>query len=261
MSYPRVLMWHGFETRDDDTDPHRMFVPADRFARQLDALVRRRSHFLDLTGFLRGLETGRWPSRSVLVTIDDGYVSTLTDAAPQLAQRGIPAVLFALPGRLGGTSGWMAASPDNPLLDADGLRELERLGVHVEAHGWDHRLLPGLEADELRRQVVDTRTALADLLGRAPVTFAYPSGQHDSAARAAVRDAGYTCAFAVHESRLDPWALGRVDVNSTETDLSFRLKISSLWPLAFRTLGRVAPLRRGLHNLVGSARASGSRAA
>ena len=254
MSRPRVLMWHGFEQRDDADDPYRVFVRPEAFARQLDALAARGSHFLDLDGYLEGLRTGRWPARSVLVTIDDGYVSTLTQAAPLLAARGVPAVLFALAGRLGGRSVWMPGMEDEPLLDRDGLRALEAHGVRVEVHGWDHALLPGLPPAELRRQVADARAALADLLGRPPGAFAYPSGQHDAAARRAVRDAGYACGFAVHDAADGRWALRRVDVNPTDTDLSFALKAEPLWPLAYATAGRVAPLRRAVHRLVGSDR-------
>jgi peptidoglycan/xylan/chitin deacetylase (PgdA/CDA1 family) len=248
-------MWHGFGQRTDATDPHRVFLPVETFVRQLDLLLARGSTFLDLDGYLAGLETGRWPKRAVLVTIDDGYVSTLTEAAPLLAARAVPAVVFALPGRLGGTSDWMPDAADNLLLDADGLRSLEALGLRVEVHGWDHRLLPGLPAEELRRQVSEARTALADLLGREPEAFAYPSGQHDAAARAAVREAGFSCAFGVHEPRdLNRYSLGRVDVNPTDTELTFRLKATRLWTPAYRTAGRVAPLRRGLHRLVGATR-------
>jgi peptidoglycan/xylan/chitin deacetylase (PgdA/CDA1 family) len=251
MARPTVLMWHGFGDRTDASDPYYVFVRVEAFARQLDLLQRRGAHFLDLDGYLAGLETGRWPARSVLVTIDDGYVSTLSEAAPLLAQRSIPAVLFALPGRLGGRSDWMPGAADFALLDADGLRELETMGVRVELHGWDHTLLPGLPADQLRRQVVDARAALADVLGREPVAFAYPEGKHDAAARRAVREAGFSCAFGVHEPDDDDrWALGRVDVNPTDTDLTMRLKASPVWPLAYRTIGRVAPLRRSLHRLL-----------
>lgn len=251
---PRVLMWHGFEQRDDADDPYRVFVRPEAFARQLDALAARGSHFLDLDGYLAGLRAGRWPARSVLLTIDDGYVSTVTRAAPLLAARGVPAVLFALAGRLGGRSSWMPAMPDEPLLDRAGLRELEAHGVRVEAHGWDHALLPGLPPAELRRQVADARAALADVLGRPPVAFAYASGQHDAAARRAVRDAGYACGFAVHDAAEGRWALSRVDVNPTDTDVSFALKAEPWWPLVYGTLGRVAPLRRAVHRLVGSDR-------
>jgi peptidoglycan/xylan/chitin deacetylase (PgdA/CDA1 family) len=247
-------MWHGFADRNDADDPYRVFVSATAFARQLDLLAARGSHFLDLDGYLAGLARGRWPARSVLVTIDDGFVSTLSVAAPILAARGVPAVLFALPGRLGGRSGWMPDMPDEPLLDAQGLVQLEQHGVRVEVHGWDHTALPGLSPDELRHQVVDARRALADVLGREPVVFAYPFGYHDDAARRTIAEAGYTCAFSVHDAVRGRFAIRRVDVNPTDTELTFRLKATSLWPLAYATLGRIGPLRRGLHQLVGSNR-------
>ena len=253
MSRPLVLMYHGFGERDDATDPYRVFVPVQAFADQLDLLVRRGVHFLDLDGYLAGLATGSWPARSALVTIDDGYVSTLSEAAPLLAARRIPAVLFALAGRLDGRSDWMPQMPDEPLLGADGLRELAGDGIGTEVHGWDHAQLPGLAPDELHRQVTAARDAFADLLGRPPVAFAYASGAHDAAARAAVQAAGYTCAFAVHDAS-GRFALQRVDVNPTDTTTSFRMKSSPWWPLAYRTAGRLGPLRRGLHGLVGSAR-------
>ena len=253
MSRPTILMYHAFGTRSDADDPWRLFVPTEAFERQIASLVARRAHFLDLDGYLAGLRTGRWPARSVLVTVDDGYLSTLTEAAPVLARHRVPSVLFALAGSLGGSSSWMAEMPDEPLLDADGLRALEGHGMAVEVHGWDHTQLPGLPADELRRQVVDARAALADVLGRVPRAFAYASGAHDAPARAAVRHAGYEVAFAVHDAA-DRFAVRRTDVNPTDTDLTFRLKASRWWPVAYATAGRLGPLRRAVHSLVGSAR-------
>jgi len=257
MSAPLILMYHAFGERSDASDPYRVFVPAPVLDRQLGTLQERGAHFLDLDGYLAGLPTRTWPARSVLVTIDDGYTSTLTDAAPVLARRRVPAVLFALAGRLEGCSDWMPGMPSEPLLGLDGLRELEAHGVRTEVHGWDHRLLPGLPPDELHRQVAQSRAAFADLLGRPPVAYAYASGAHDVAARAAVRRAGYTCAFAVHAA-CGPYALQRVDVNPTDTDTTFRMKTQPWWPLAYRTAGRLAPLRRGIHLLVGSARGAGT---
>lgn len=257
MTRPTVLMWHAMGNRNDTNDPYRLFVTPKAFANQLDYLGRHGSRFLDLDEFIAGTKSRRWPARSVLVTIDDGYLSALEIAAPLLAERKIPAVLFAVPGRLGAVPDWMPPMSAEPLLSAGGLREIETYGVQVESHSWDHNLLPGLSDDALGRQVQDSRTALADILGRLPVAFAYPSGLHDERARNGVKAAGYTVGFSVHESSGDQWALPRVDVNPTDTDRTFRLKTSPAWRPALRTVGRLHPLRRGVHRLLGSARSPG----
>lgn len=254
MTPPRILMWHGFGERDDSNDPYRMFVSGQVFGRQLDLLSARGSHFLDLDDYLAGLSTGRWPPRSVLITIDDGFVSTLSIAAPILQSRAIPALMFAVAGRLGGTTAWMPEMPDEPLLDAAGLRELEEHGVRVESHGWDHRALLNLSPSELSRQVVDSRSALAEVLGREPVVFAYPFGSHDREARRAVEAAGYTAAFSVHDATAGNFAVRRLDVNPTDTELTFRLKATPVWPVLYHSVGRLGPLRRATHRLLGSNR-------
>ena len=254
MSAPAVLMWHGFGDRTDADDPYRMFVGGEAFAHQLDLLLERDHCFLNLDRYLHGLHTKRWPARSVLITMDDGYVSSLTVAAPLLAARGIPAVLFALPGRLGGLSDWMPKMPNERLLDVKGLIELEQHGIQVECHGWDHRLLPGLPQQDLRRQVVDARDALADVLQRQPVAFAYPSGRHDEASRRAVEEAGFFCGFSVHSASHGRWALPRRDVNPTDNMLTYRLKATPLWHAAYHSVGRVGPIRRALHRIMGSSR-------
>lgn len=192
----RVLMYHGFGRRPREADPHNLFVPQSDLERQLDVITR---YFrpLDLDGFLAGLGRRRWPGRSVLVTIDDGYASTLEVAAPLLQSRGIPAVAFVCPDVLGGTSSWMDEMPGEPLLDSGGVRALARYGIEVGSHGLDHTLLPGLPADALREQVEGSADRLADVLGRRPRVFAYPEGKFDAAAARAVREAGYEAAFSV----------------------------------------------------------------
>jgi peptidoglycan/xylan/chitin deacetylase (PgdA/CDA1 family) len=219
----RVLMYHGFGSRPPDADPYNLFVPAEDFERHVRFLAR---FFrpLDLTSFLLGLQNRRWPPRSVLVTIDDGYVSTLELAAPLLARHGVPAVVFLCPGRLGGRSSWIPEMPDEPLMTAQQVRELPRFGIEVGAHGLDHTLLPGLDPDDLRAQVHGAAEALADVLGTRPRAFSYPEGQFDAAAVRAVRHAGYDVAFSV---RMDGGRLAvpRRDVNARDTFVSFAAKL------------------------------------
>jgi peptidoglycan/xylan/chitin deacetylase (PgdA/CDA1 family) len=221
---PLVLMYHGFGTRPAEADPYNLFVPVEDFERQLRMLTR---YFrpLDLDGFMSGIERGRWPSRSFLVTIDDGFVSVLEDAAPLLARHSVPAVAFVCPGRFGGSSGWMEETADEDLLDADGVRALREHGIEVGVHSMDHTLLPDLPAEELRRQVVESRAALADVLGVEPRSFAYPEGRFDGAAVRAVREAGYAVAFSVDEGGFGRFTVPRVPVNTKDSSLTFAVKL------------------------------------
>jgi len=251
---PIVLMYHAFGSRDDRQDPHRLFVPVDAFEQQLQHLVARRSNFLDLDGFLAGLQRQHWPARSVLLTIDDGYLSTLLDAAPLLRRYGVPAVLFALGGRLGGRSDWMSDMPHEPLLTAAQLRQLPDYGISVQCHGWDHRHMAGLDDAQLRGQMVDSRARLESETGARIKAFAYPSGVYDPRAVEAAGRAGYECAFAVHTKGQQRYAFRRTDVNATDTHATFRLKTQGWWQRAYYSVGRFSSIRGALHRAIGSAR-------
>ncbi len=221
---PRVLMYHGFGHRPPPTDPHHLFVPLDDLELQLGVLTRW-FRPLDLDGYLAGFVRGRWPARSVLVTIDDGYRSTLTDAAPVLARHGVPAVLFVPPGRLGATSSWMPEMPDELLLEPGELSVLAHHGIEVGVHGMDHRLLLDLPAAELARQVTEARVALADLTGERPRSFAYPSGAFDAATADAVRREGYEVAFSVDQGGHGRYSVTRRPVNTRDSLSAFAAKL------------------------------------
>jgi peptidoglycan/xylan/chitin deacetylase (PgdA/CDA1 family) len=253
VSGPLVLMYHGFGSRTAEADPHNLFVPADAFEGQLRTLLRRGLRPMDEALFLTGLRRRRWPRRSFVVTIDDGYVSTLDVAAPVLGRLGVPALLFALPGMLGATSRWIAEMPGEPLLDGEQLRALPGRGIALGVHGWDHRTMVGLDHAELRRQTVAARSALAAFTGTEPELFAYPFGSHDAAARRAVGDAGYAAAFAIYDSA-GPFALPRVDVNALDTPRTFALKTSGWFPRLKASLDRAPAVRRLGHSLMGTAR-------
>jgi peptidoglycan/xylan/chitin deacetylase (PgdA/CDA1 family) len=253
VSNPLVLMYHGFGRRSSAQDPQNLFVPADAFEEQLTSLLRRGRRPLDEAAFLEGLRRGgRWPAGSFLVTIDDGYTSTLDVAAPLLARLRVPAILYALPGLLGATSRWMPEMPDEPLLDRDGLRELPDHGVSVGLHGLDHTSLAGQSAEELHRQTVDARRRLTDVMGQVPQTFAYPFGHQDAAARKAVGEAGFEAAFAIYDAEV-PLAFPRVDVNALETPRSFRLKTSRVFPRIKAIADRAPAVRRLAHSALGKA--------
>lgn len=256
---PRVWLYHGFGQRQQEADPHNLFVPEDALREQLTFLLERGDTALDLDGWLAFLAGRRPQRRCFLVTIDDGYVSTLDVAGPVLSSLGVPAVLFLPPAHLGRTSAWMPRMPGEPLLPSHRLGELAGLGIEVGVHGHDHTLMVGMSEAQLRRHTAEAADCLAALVGYAPRAFAYPEGVHDRAAVAAVRAAGFATAFSIQGTCVDGgrdrrFAAPRIDVNATDTAFTFRLKAAPWWPLA-AGVGRRAPgLRARAHRLAGSAR-------
>ena len=131
---PLVLMYHAVGARGALEDPFCLFVPQDRLHEQLATLLARGWTPLTLDTYLHGAR----PPRSLLVTFDDGYRSVLDKGLPVLRELQVPATVFVLGGLLGGTSRWMAEMPDEPLLDAEGVREnlitsLQRVDERSEA--------------------------------------------------------------------------------------------------------------------------------
>jgi len=240
-------MYHAIGVRTAKQDPDNLFVPPENFAAQLQVLADRALRPVSVQDHVAG-RAGRG---DVVITFDDAYVSTLEAAAPQLRERGWPAAVYVCSGLLGGTSHWNA-DPLEPLLDADGVLELVRLGWTVGAHSRTHPDLRGLPAPRLEAEVKGSRDDLGDLLGSAPATFTYPFGHQDGAARAAVAAAGYGLGYAVHRGH-DVLSIARVDVNATDSARTFALKLRRGYPLARRVLGLAPPLRRAVHRVAGAA--------
>jgi peptidoglycan/xylan/chitin deacetylase (PgdA/CDA1 family) len=72
------------------------------------------------------------------------------------------------------------------------LRELSSQGFEIGAHGFSHKLLKGLSAEELAAEINPCKPALEHILGTEVRMFCYPRGRYDSDAVRAVKEAGYS---------------------------------------------------------------------
>ncbi len=222
---PPVLLYHGFGNRSIEVDHFGLFISIARLERQLQILAQ---YFrpLDLTEYVAGIENQCWPARSILLTIDDGYISTLEHAAPLLTKYRVPAVLFVPAGLLGGTSLWMPEMPGEKLLTSKQLLELSHFGIEIGVHSMDHTRLIGLSAAQLRRQIADSRKRLEDILGYLPRSFAYPEGRFDERTIQAVQAEGYEVAFSVLESGYGRLSMKRRGISRGESPISFLTKLT-----------------------------------
>lgn len=250
---PIVLMYHGIDKVDSGHDAENLFVPADAFQQQMEYLKSSGYRILSESEYLDWLNGKPLDGKSILLTFDDGYTSVLNNAAPILGKLRMPGICYVCPGLLGGSSTWMEPASRHELMDSAELAELANAGITLGIHGHDHASMASLSFSDLMKHTGDARALLEERVGVRAQTLAYPYGHHSPVSRQAVSSAGFECAFAIYETA-GRWALPRVDINSVDTPLTFRLKLKSIYPAARRTMSIAPPLRHAAHKLVGFAK-------
>ena len=178
MRLPRttILMYHrvGVAPNIEEGD---YVVPTALFEDQMRLLAAHRRPVVSLVD----VAEGRYPDRSVALTFDDGCDTDATVVAPVLRALGFTAAFFVSPALIGqdGRVSWAQ------------LRTLADDGFLVGSHGLDHALLDEVPAQELVRQIVESKQWLETRLDRPVSAISLPGGGGGERALSAAREAGY----------------------------------------------------------------------
>jgi peptidoglycan/xylan/chitin deacetylase (PgdA/CDA1 family) len=204
-----ILMYHVIAPPPTGAPFPGLYVPADEFAAQMQALKAAGWHPVTLDQlrayWLHGVPLG--PGKPIVLTFDNGYHSQYAAALPVLRRLGWVAdenmQLSGLPPSQGG----LTSAEVRALVDA---------GWELDTQGISHADLPALDAAELTAQVASSRHTLQREY-HVPVNwFCYPSGQYDARVIAAVKAAGYVGSTTVVPGWAtpaeDPYALPRLRV-------------------------------------------------
>jgi peptidoglycan/xylan/chitin deacetylase (PgdA/CDA1 family) len=218
----RALMYHRFG--DSTRDP--WCVDTETFEKQIRWLAQEElAVSLDqLMAFLEGRGVIR--RGSVLITVDDGYLSVLSRMAPILHRYRVPAVAYVTTSRLG--SGRPATS--ERYLTWDEVAKLPELGVTVGSHAHTHSSLGQMPLAQARDEGARSRELLRSRLGIEADSFAYPYGMrpdHSPETAVMLRELGYRSVFtAMHgaiDPGTDPHSLPRIKVEGGEGLAMFKL--------------------------------------
>jgi peptidoglycan/xylan/chitin deacetylase (PgdA/CDA1 family) len=246
----RILAYHAIADLRDDPLLAEYGVSPRLFAAQLDGLGDHGWEFVDLDSVLAWLAgRGDLPHRAALVSFDDAYTDLLEVAAPLLAERRIPAVVFAVAGHLGGANDWdhHKGAANLRLLAPEELAAVAASGIEVGSHTLTHRPLPEVPAAELEGETAGAADRIEAAGVPRPRAFSYPYGRWSPEVRTAVREAGYEVAFTTAWGDPRPGAdlltVPRVEVHASDTPRNLRQKLAVAgWP---------GPLRDSLLTLAG----------
>lgn len=181
----RIVTYHRFGSgsRDpwcvapEDFEAQMRWLAEERLAVSLD----------DVLAFARGEKT--LADGSVLVTMDDGFSSVGTVAAPIMQRHGIPAVAYVTTSLVG-----LDPPGGERYLRWDEIARLPEAGVTVGSHAHTHRSLARLGEDEMRDEALRSKALLEQCLGRPVRSFAYPFGMRpdeSDTTRRLLLDCGY----------------------------------------------------------------------
>jgi GT2 family glycosyltransferase/peptidoglycan/xylan/chitin deacetylase (PgdA/CDA1 family) len=246
-----VLAYHSLADLSGDRVLREYGISPAVLAEQLDDLSARGHRFIGLDLLLDALDgKASLPEGATLVTFDDAYADLLPAAVEVLSQRGIPAIVFAVSGQIGGTNAWdrHLGAAELPLLDAEGLKTLAAAGIEIGSHGVNHPQLTKVDDEVVVTEVRDSATQIEAAGLPRPRAFAYPHGEWDGRATAAAAAAGYAAAFTIDVGRVGPgrdrYALPRIEVLACDSPRDLRLKLATArWPSRWRGLASRAARR------------------
>jgi len=231
-----ILYYHGVPAKD------RL-----KFAQQMDEMVRSSTPIAcDNRG---SLAPGKHYSA---VTFDDGILSAVENAVPELVARKIPATIFVVANLVGARPDWATFGPQHDALDRvvsiDQLSKLPSDLITIGSHTLSHPWLPSLSESEARAELFGSRDKLAHLLQRNITLFSFPYGAMNERLLQLCRDAGYERVFTIipRLALLDAqeFMTGRIAVNPTDWPIEFKLKLLGgyQWlPAVFKLKAKLLP--------------------
>ena len=199
-----VLMFHYVRTVDRSKDPlgYNLSVTPEYFEKILQYLSENKYHTIQVAD----LEKEPIPSKSIILTFDDGHEDFYTTAIPLLKKYGFTAsnaVIYNFMGR-----------PD--FMTADEVKQISEDGFEILSHSMNHTDMTKTNNPEY--EIMESKTDLEKLIGKAVIAFVYPSGRFNDQTQALVKKAGYRFAFTTQpgDANLDkdPYTLQRIRVDN-----------------------------------------------
>ncbi len=211
-----VLMYHHF----DDTSKDGTVVTPGRFREQMTALREAGYEAVTVPQVIAFVREGTpLPDKPVLITMDDGYGSNLTVAAPILEETGMRATIFSIGINEGEEYYAHSGEPmwQHRFAFEEAASWVEKGIIDVQSHTFDmHQLesygysgrdgvrrMRGESAEDYRRALLDDAAAFRERRGDRVATellaLAYPFGYYDLEADRIMGEAGYQLTVTIDE--------------------------------------------------------------
>jgi peptidoglycan/xylan/chitin deacetylase (PgdA/CDA1 family) len=190
-----ILCYHNF----NPTVPGSMNLTPERFEAQIKWLKDNGFTIIPLKEAVEYLQGQREtvPTKSIVITDDDGWQSAYTYMYPIAKKYHFPVTLFIYP---------QTISEGKHAMTWDELKELQQTGLFdIQDHTFEHpnfkqekRKMSAPQYEKfVKVQLVDSKAVLEKKLGIKITLLAWPFGIYDDYLEQQAADAGYTMAFSI----------------------------------------------------------------
>lgn len=214
---PAVLLYHRIARASDPGDA--LCVSPEQFEEHMRYLVG--------MGFTtHGLHDGAGARKPVVLTFDDGYLDTYSNAFPVLQRHRLTATVFLVTGSVGATSGAWGPPIPVPLLTWAHVQEMARYGISFQSHTKTHPDLTRCDDAAALAELLGSRAEIEDHVGERVDALAYPFGSHDPRVVSLTEQVGYRSGWTAGLAVPAPLSRERFQISSRDTMASFIVKAS-----------------------------------
>lgn len=204
LSLPIIMYHHirDFNDPNDQIGTNLSLSPTD-FAKQLDLIIERGYTTINFQNILEN----NIPSKSVILTFDDGYENFYQNAYPELKKRNMKAISYVIVNNIG----------KGNYMNREQIIEIEQNGIEIGSHTLSHPDLAISSDTKATKEIVDSKAYLESLVGKKIISICYPSGKHSSATEDIIQNAGYIFAVTTKSgiaAFANPFILNRYRVNN-----------------------------------------------
>ena len=219
------------------------------FTRQMDFLYRKKFNVITIDEFIDCKEKNlRPPSKSIIISFDDGYADNYIYAMPILDKYNFKPTFFVVTDYIDSqeTFQWQGLKWDKPSLEhcnknraswlplsESMILDMSRRGASFGSHTKSHLDLTQLERKEVIRQIINSKKRLEAILSHSVDCLSYPFGKISEEAKNLVKTTGYKAAvgsiFSSNNLKNDSFKLGRIIIEEQDSLCKFSNKVKGAY--------------------------------
>ncbi len=223
-----VLLYHRVVNKQSVIGKHKIYVWEKDFEKQL--LYLKNNGYETITFFDLLENPSMDLNKKVIITFDDGYEDNYTLLFPLLKKYNFKAVIYVVTQVNHNAWGVREGEPRVELISDAQKKEMGNYGIEIGGHTRTHVDLPTCREAEMVREISGCREDVEKLTNKKVISFAYPFGGINEAAKRITNEAGYLYAVSTNtgpkEFGKDNFQIRRIEITPKTTLMSFKNKVS-----------------------------------